>query len=214
MLPLPLRVSSAAVNVAAAAARVVCGRARRRCGPCVSLLGPQYSHVIEKKKLVKKRKRKNEKTLTAAVKSLLRAMRVVCGRACRRRHACRCGRARCCCGPCISPPRVSSVAVRVAPGPTVQSCNRKKIKLVKKRKRKNENTPKSLFHCVCRRYWRSKIVSTEAPARAAGSGFVFPWARPKPLVGRHEGPAELGPNRLGPAWLTALSRACTSLVLG
>ena len=84
---------------------------------------------------------------------------------------------------------------------------------MKKRKRKNENTPKSLFHCVCRRYWRSKIVSTEAPARAAGSGFVFPWAGPKPLVGRHEGPAGLGPNRLGPARLTALSRACTSLIL-
>ena len=41
--------SSVAVNVAAAAARVICGHARRRCGPCVSLLGPQYSHVIEKK---------------------------------------------------------------------------------------------------------------------------------------------------------------------
>ena len=145
------------------------------------------------------------------MKSLLWAVHVVCGRACHRRRACRCSRARCCCGPCISPPRVSSVAVRVAPGPTVQSRNRKKIKLVKKRKRKNENTPKSLFRCVCRRYWRSKIVSTEAPAQAAGSGFVFPWAGPKPLVGRHEGPAGLGPNRLGPARLTALSRACTSL---
>ena len=31
------------------AARVVCGRVPRRCGPCVSLLGLQYSHVIEKK---------------------------------------------------------------------------------------------------------------------------------------------------------------------
>ena len=33
-----------------------------RCGLCMSLLGPQYSHVIEKKELVKKRKRKNENT--------------------------------------------------------------------------------------------------------------------------------------------------------
>ena len=58
------------------------------------------------------------------------------------------------------------------------------------------------------------FVSTEAPARAAGSGFVFSWAGPKPLVGHHEGPAELSPNRLGPARLTALSQACTSLTLG
>ena len=52
------------------------------------------------------------------------------------------------------------------------------------------------------------FVSTEAPARAASSGFVFSWARPKPLAGRHEGPAGLGP-----AWLMALSRACTSLLV-
>jgi hypothetical protein len=62
MLPLPLHVSSAAVHVTAAAARVICGHVRRRCGPCVLLLGLQYSHVIEKKKLVKKRQRKNENT--------------------------------------------------------------------------------------------------------------------------------------------------------
>ena len=139
-------------------------------------------------------------------------MCIVCSHACRHCLACRCGRARCCCGPCISPPHVSSVAMCVAPGPTVQSCDRKKIKLVKKRKRKNKNMPKSLFHCVCCRYWRSRIVSTKALARAAGSGFVFPWAGPKPLVGRHEGPAGLGPNRLGPAQLMALSQACTSLL--
>ena len=61
MLPLPPRVSSAAMHVAAAAARVVCGRARRRCGPCVSLLGLQYSHVIEKNKVSEKKKKKKRK---------------------------------------------------------------------------------------------------------------------------------------------------------
>ena len=42
-----------AVHIAAAM-RAICGCACCHCGLCVSLLGPQYSHVIEKKELVKK----------------------------------------------------------------------------------------------------------------------------------------------------------------
>ena len=100
MLPPPLRVSSTAVHVTTAAARVVCGRVHRRCGPCVSLLGPQYSHVIEKKKLVKKRQRKNENTS--------------CGSH-RRREIAAAGRA-CCLRLCmlLPPPCVLSAAVHVA----------------------------------------------------------------------------------------------------
>ena len=45
---------------------------------------------------------------------------------------------------------------------------------------------------------------TKAAAWATGSGFWLLWARPKPVLGRHQWP---GPNRLGLAWLMALGRA-------
>ena len=82
-------VLSVAVNVATATVGVIygceccCHHHRCHLWPCMWLLGLQYSHIIEKKKLVKKRKRKTPAVcLTAAVQSLLWAMCVVCGCAC------------------------------------------------------------------------------------------------------------------------------------
>ena len=88
-----------AVHIAAAT-RAICGCVCCHCGLCMSLLGPQYSHVIEKKELVKKRKRKHKNTSVG-----LTATMQVAAAGCA-----------CCLQPCVLslPPCVLSVAVHVA----------------------------------------------------------------------------------------------------
>ena len=94
-----------ATRITADAMRIVCGREccrrrRRACRlwPCMLPLPPP------------------PRVSSVAVHVATAAARVICGHACcRRRRACRLW-------PCASP----LWAMRVAPGPTVQSCNRKK----------------------------------------------------------------------------------------
>ena len=133
----PSRVSSVAVGVAAAAIRIVCGRAccrhRRasRCGRARCCCGPRVSPPPPC-------------ASSAAVNVAAAAARVVCGREC-----CRC------CGACRLWPCASPLwAVRVAPGPTVQSCNRKK-KVSEKEKNKKQKHPHrrrqiAAAGCACR----------------------------------------------------------------
>ena len=123
---LPSHVSSVAVGVAAATIHIVCGRVcccHRRashCGCARCCCGPRVSPPPPC-------------TSSAAVNVAAAAARVVCGHEC-----CRCCRA-CRLWLCASP----LWAVCVAPGPTVQSCNRKK-KVSEKEKNKKTKTPSPL----------------------------------------------------------------------